>query len=348
MSIRETIEKLPPAYFALVMATGIVSIASHEQGFKVVASALFWFDVAAYGVLWVLTLARLVFAPKTIYSDLSDLRRGAGFFTMPAGTFVLGSDLLILYGETDAALGLWAVGVALWIITMYAYFALAAVKQNKPVLAHGISGVSMVAIVATQGVAVLAVSLAGNGIASNTMMQIGLLFFLCGAVLYVMVLALLLQRLLFEPLSPDDLKSSYWVSMGVEAISALAGALLVLHAAASPLVELLKAPIELLTLTFWAMACWWIPLLLLLGFWRYVIKRMPVSYAASYWSMVFPLGMFTVATYVLGGLPHLAWMLNIPIWSVYISLVAWALTAIGGTLNLVGLAHSRRPTGAPK
>jgi len=149
-----------------------------------------------------------------------------------------------------------------------------------------------------------------------------------------MVLALLFQRLLFEPLSPDDLKPPYWVSMGVEAISTLAGALLVQHAAASPVVEALKAPIELLALTFWAVACWWIPLLLLLGFWRYVIKRVPFSYTASYWGMVFPLGMFTAATYVLGGLPHLDWMRAIPVWSVYVALIAWGLTALGGAAKL--------------
>lgn len=347
MNIRETIAELPTAYFALVMATGIVSIASHQQGFTTVAWALFWFNVGAYGVLWVLTLARLVVAPKAVFSDLSDHLKGAGFFTMPAGTFVLGSDLLILSRNTDVPLALWGVGVALWIVTMYAYFTTAAVEQNKPDLAHGIGGVSLVAIVATQGVAVLAAGLAGNGIASNALMQTGLLFFLCGSVLYVMVLALLLQRLLFEPLSSDDLKSPYWVSMGVEAISTLAGALLVQHATASPLVELLKAPIELLTLTFWAMACWWIPLLVLLGFWRYVIKRVPFSYAASYWSMVFPLGMFTAATYVLGGLPHLAWMRNIPVWSVYVALVAWGLTALGGAVKLVSFVHPRRSTAAP-
>jgi len=39
MNIRETIEDLPPAYFALVMATGIVSVASYQQGFVTVALA---------------------------------------------------------------------------------------------------------------------------------------------------------------------------------------------------------------------------------------------------------------------------------------------------------------------
>lgn len=343
MRLRQTVEQLPPAYFALVMATGIVSIASHQQGFEGVAWALFWFNVVAYGVLWLFTLARLVLAPKALFSDLSAHRKGAGFFTIPAGTFVLGSDLLILSGNTGFPLGLWGFGVALWTLIMYAYFVLAAVETHKPDLAEGIGGVSLVTIVATQGVAVLAANLAAKGVASDAFMQTALLFFLAGTVLYVMIMALLFQRLLFAPLSPDNLKPPYWVSMGVEAISTLAGALLVQHAAKSPLTADLAGPIELLTLVFWAAACWWIPLLLLLGIWRYMIKRVPFSYTASYWGMVFPLGMFTAATYVLGGLPHLDWMREIPYWSVYVALIAWGLTALGGAIKLVRSIFARTP-----
>ena len=51
----------------------------------------------------------------------------------------------------------------------------------------------------------------------------------------------------------------------------------------------------------------------LVGFWRYVIKRVPFTYTASYWGMVFPIGMFTAATCVLGGLPHLDWMRAVPV-----------------------------------
>ncbi|MFN2634189.1 MAG: hypothetical protein ABR610_12305 [Thermoanaerobaculia bacterium] len=52
-----------------------------------------------------------------------------------------------------------------------------------------------------------------------------------------------------------------------------------------------------MTLLFRAAATWWIPMLLILGFWRHVTRRFPLTYNPLYWGAVFPLGMYTVCTY---------------------------------------------------
>ena len=49
--LRAAVAGLFPGSFALVMATGIVSIAAHLQGFPTAARALLWANAAAYGVL---------------------------------------------------------------------------------------------------------------------------------------------------------------------------------------------------------------------------------------------------------------------------------------------------------
>ncbi|MGA8049260.1 MAG: C4-dicarboxylate ABC transporter, partial [Burkholderiales bacterium] len=43
---------MSPAYFGLVMATGIVSLAAAQLGHAAVARALYSLNVAAYAVLW--------------------------------------------------------------------------------------------------------------------------------------------------------------------------------------------------------------------------------------------------------------------------------------------------------
>jgi tellurite resistance protein TehA-like permease len=48
---------LNPAYFALVMATGIVAIAAQIAGLSIVAKGLTWLNVIAFVVLWSMTLA---------------------------------------------------------------------------------------------------------------------------------------------------------------------------------------------------------------------------------------------------------------------------------------------------
>src|SRR5689334_19260410 len=90
------VRQLFPGYFALVMATGIVSIAAHLLGLTALARPLLWLNVAMYGLLCTLLLLRLLFYFRNVLADLRDHGRGAGFFTLVAGTCVLGSNLLIV------------------------------------------------------------------------------------------------------------------------------------------------------------------------------------------------------------------------------------------------------------
>src|SRR5438067_8174374 len=55
LSVRE----LPPNIFAVVMATGIVSLALNGAGYRVLAHSLFWLNVSLYALLWVLLISRL-------------------------------------------------------------------------------------------------------------------------------------------------------------------------------------------------------------------------------------------------------------------------------------------------
>jgi tellurite resistance protein TehA-like permease len=85
--------------------------------------------------------------------------------------------------------------------------------------------------------------------------------------------------------------------MGAVAITTLAGSRLML---ASPEVRLLGEVLPFIkgfTLFFWAAGTWWIPLLFILGYRRHVYKKFPLVYDPQYWGMVFPLGMYTAATF---------------------------------------------------
>ncbi|MDE5878918.1 MAG: C4-dicarboxylate ABC transporter, partial [Desulfovibrio sp.] len=56
-------ENLASANFAMVMSTGIVSVALHLLGFQDGAMALFWINIAMFVVLWPLYLLKLVRFP---------------------------------------------------------------------------------------------------------------------------------------------------------------------------------------------------------------------------------------------------------------------------------------------
>src|SRR5262249_57936192 len=95
-----------PGYFALVMATGIVSIASLFAGFPTLAHGLLWLNLFFYAALWVLTLTRLVRYREAFVADLTSHARSVLFLTMVAATCVLGNQVALLTPWAGLARGL--------------------------------------------------------------------------------------------------------------------------------------------------------------------------------------------------------------------------------------------------
>jgi tellurite resistance protein TehA-like permease len=319
-----------PGYFALVMATGIVSIACHMLGFPGMARPLLPINLGFYAVLVALTLLRLTLFPRHFLADLGDHARGSGFFTVVAATNVLGSQCLRVVGWRGVAQTLFALGVILWAIVMYAFFLGVVVRVQKPTLGQGINGAWLLATVSTQSVAVLGATLIDPfGWSAMSTLFLCLVFYLIGCTLYLAIITLIFYRFTFLELESATLTPPYWISMGAAAITTLAGATLLLAADRSPLIAELGPFLRGFTLLFWAAGSWWIPLLLLLGAWRHVLRRNPLIYDPQYWAMVFPLGMYVAATWRLSEALPMAPLAVLARVSLPIALAAWIAALVG-------------------
>jgi tellurite resistance protein TehA-like permease len=326
-AIMREISALDPGYFALVMATGIVSNGFYLQERRAISDALFVVGVAAYVWLAVLTGLRAALSGAALRADLVSPRSVFLFFTFVAATDVLGIAIGVR-GFPILALAMWLCALAIWLILVYLSFGVL-MFFNTPNGADVVNGAWLNAIVATQSLVILGVEvvLPAANLGPTGWMMVHMLWII-GLGLYGIYVALLCYRMFFFDVKPADVAPPLWIVMGAAAISANAGSALAADGAKTLFLRSMQPFVDGVTLGMWAWATWWIPLLILLGIWKHRIHRVPIAYTPMLWSIVFPVGMYGVASF------RLSRVADVPVleswsWAVaWIALAAWGATAI--------------------
>ena len=219
---------------------------------------------------------------------------------------------------------------------MYTFFTAMTVRENKPSIEAGLNGGWLLVVVATQSISVLGTLLMGHyADYRESILFFTLCMFLLGCMLYIPLITLIFYRFTFVNVTTASLTPPYWINMGAVAITTLAGARLIIAAPGWTMLNDLMPFLKGFTLFFWAAGTWWIPLLLILGFWRHLYRRFPLRYDPQYWGMVFPFGMYTVCTFQLARAINFPPLLVVPRYFIYLALTGWIVVSIGLIYSIV-------------
>lgn len=333
------IEGLSPGYFALVMGTGIVSIGLHEVGASAASSVLLVIAALAYVVLWVLYVWRAIAYPHAVQRDLRNPETAFAYFTIVAATDVL-AVRLVLVGLVAVAVPLVVVGAALWFVFGYLLpWQVLMTRDGGRILART-NGTWFIWAVASQSLAVAMTVIHPHVTTGQAWVGIlAVLSWSVGVALYGGVGVLVLLRIVHFGITPREFEPPYWVAMGAMAIAVVAGSNIVAMGP-TPMVDATRALIAGTVAVFWSFCLWLVPVLVGAGFWRHVVHRVPLVYVPTLWSIVFPVGMFAVASLNLGRVDRLPLVESLGKVALGIALLVWAVVLVA-MLRHVALATWR-------
>jgi tellurite resistance protein TehA-like permease len=335
----------PPAAFAFVMATGIVSAALTDAGVAAAGLALLWLAAAALVLLTVGLAGRLCVGRSAAVAAFRNPHSGFGYLTMVAAMNVVGAGF---HGSHPAVT--WTLGIisfALWLFLAYGIplsmmlrteMGESAVPRLLPV-----DGTWFLWVVSTQSLSVASATLAGGDQTKRLLSDAAVAFWGIGIMLYLTLTTLVILRLLTGGENRGGIVPTNWIFMGATAITVLAGSMILHLPAGVPVLELAAPTVGGLSYLLWAFGLWWVPLLVAFGVWRHIIRREPLKYATALWSIVFPLGMFAVATYHFGNENGMPLVALLGLWANWIAVSAWILVAAGMAAAAVAFLRRKEP-----
>jgi tellurite resistance protein TehA-like permease len=283
-----------PDTFAAVMATGIVSIAAMDHGFGTISDVLIVLAAVALPVL----IVAAAIAWRRESWKLTDLDVSLGLCTYIAACAVVGARL------AEHRIVLWALaGMALqgW-LSLAPVVARRMWRDRGAGLRDRAHGGWELASVATSGLAIV--------MADLNIVFIAVLFWAVAIGVYLVMTGLIIWRAIHDSSAPELVKPGIWILMGGAAIATLAGD------------HIHKAGLEGIwpvTVVTWFVATAWIPLLV------YVALRRRVGIS---WPAVFPLGMYSSATYATAVETSWQWLAIVSVVFFWIAFAAWVITAL--------------------
>lgn len=303
--------------FTAAMAAGILSVAAALQGQRLASDVLLASAIAALAFVGARNLR-----PLGAWRSAAGKRGGAGP-SVALLTWVAACG--VLSGRAAAL-----VPVARYPLAALAVIGLAAVvpvlagrlrRHRAEGLTLAAGGTWLLATVALQSGSILATS-GGRDLGLPPVFEAGALLWPAGVVVYAVVIALIVRRIVLREVRPETFTPDYWIALGALAISAVAA---LTAAQAPPAIDAMPGGWGLWTaaaFVAWLFALAWLPYLCLMEGMKLRTGTLGLGHDPQRWATVFPLGMTSVATAMLGHALH------VPLAIVAAGLFFWAGLAV--------------------
>ena len=320
----ERVRNFNPAWFASVMGTGAVAIASYKYSsywspLKEVGIALTYLNVILYVVLLVPWILRWIRYRKDALEDLRHPSKGHFYGTSGAATIVLAAQFLAVLHNQTVAWYLWLWGLVLTFIfafwMSYEVFIAGEVDLRHLSPAWYIPPVALVIL--PFGAAFMRTT---TGYTQELVTIVNYLGWGAGFFLYLVLYAIVTLRFIRHELMPPQMAPLIWMNLGPIGASITALFALVNNSS----IATSKDPLFIFAFFLWGLGFWWLVMAVALTL--HYIRNMSLPYSLAWWAFIFPLGAFTNATMDLGSVFGLELMRLFGYCLLWLLLALWSVT----------------------
>lgn len=284
-------------------------------------------------------LTIIMFFPE-VKKDLISHSKGPGFLSFVAASCILGTGYIQLKQAVLPATLLLIIGFLGWLLILYSFLLITTLKEEKPSFREGMSGSWLLTAISTASMAVLTALLAPHlPFSAEVGLFISILLWLLGILFFIIFVTLVIYRLNFFPVKAEAISPSFWMDAGAAALIVVAGLTIVTKAKEIGFFTQFAPVIQLLVLLFWAAASWWLVLLVLQESWRHY--KIGFHYTPGYWSLVFPLGMYAVATFKISTGINLPFLNPIGNFFTYTSWIFWIIVFIAMSYKFLKILSNK-------
>lgn len=331
MPHRLSIENLSPANFAFIMATSSLSLAFFKTGWPSLSFLFMVIAAVAYTCLLVLYIIRLFLLGKGLLDDFKDIETMFRYLTFSAGSSALAICVIVMgYGPLGVVLG--TIGALSAILLTYTLFCALFFHVHASI--QTVSPFWLLLAIASNSSGIVISALWDQQMGVHPLLPlIAFSFWTFGVFIYAAFMTLNMFRMIFYPFTGRDMDPCYWTCMGASAIAVVDGTQLISVHDAPPFLVAVAPFVRGVVLFLWAWGTAWIPILCLMELWKAFYFKVPFHYQPSLWAMVFPLGMYTSATFMLSQMLDLymiEWI--IPFW-LWLTFGMWCLVAYRSGFN---------------